>query len=59
MWALGDSNVGSRGSNVGSDVGSRDEDLDALAAQIEGAGSNKEPGKGKKKKKAQKKDDFE
>ncbi|XP_056444184.1 eukaryotic translation initiation factor 5B [Gadus chalcogrammus] len=37
----------------------RDEDLDALAAQIEGAGSNKEPGKGKKKKKAQKKDDFD
>lgn len=34
------------------------DDIDALAAEIEGAGASKEP-KGKKKKKAGKKDDFE
>lgn len=33
-------------------------DLDALAAEIEGAGASKEP-KGKKKKKGAKKDDYE
>lgn len=33
-------------------------DIDALAAEIEGAGASKEP-KGKKKKKGAKKDDFE
>lgn len=33
-------------------------DIDALAAEIEGAGASKEP-KGKKKKKGAKKDDYE
>uniref|UniRef100_A0A669EBX2 Uncharacterized protein n=1 Tax=Oreochromis niloticus TaxID=8128 RepID=A0A669EBX2_ORENI len=34
------------------------DDIDALAAEIEGAGASKEP-KGKKKKKAGKKEDFD
>ncbi|KAM3857271.1 eukaryotic translation initiation factor 5B [Diretmus argenteus] len=43
------------------DDGAKDDgvDIDALAAEIEGAGAAKEPGKGKKKKKGAKKDDFD
>ncbi|KAK0140109.1 Eukaryotic translation initiation factor 5B [Merluccius polli] len=37
----------------------REDDIDALAAEIEGAGSNKEQGKSKKKSKAAKKDNFD
>lgn len=39
-------------------ISAKDDDIDALAAEIEGAGASKEP-KGKKKKKGAKKDDFE
>ncbi|KAM4601684.1 eukaryotic translation initiation factor 5B [Polymixia lowei] len=51
--------MGKKQKKSGEDSAKEDVDIDALAAEIEGAGAAREQAKGKKKKKGAKKDDFD